>query len=985
MTTFAKFAGLHPSHNYVGSVPAGAMAVASNVVISSLDIVEPRRGQYSLSYTMGGAPNAVWNYGTTLLAQYGTSITRDTGAAFSDYTGTFTPVDDALCRMRGLEAAQNFYVNTATGMKVLDSAAGAFSDAGVPQCLNVGTLGFNATASGFMARDRAVGYRAVIAQQDANGQWREGAPSQRTVVTTADIECAIGNLNRAANVVTVQLSADDERLKFIEVGSVLTLSPGEANFAAGVKTVASIDPLLWRFTYAEAGVNATSTAVQSFQMLQRSNKISVTLPPGLSSSDVVRLYRTEIAATATTDPGDECYQIAELAVPSAFAVAPGDANNVAATITVTKTAHGLSPGQCISIVSTGADTVDYSIGAIEVLTVPSANTFTFHDANNVGAAGPNVNAITITPISVVYEDITPDTLLSDPLYTNPNTGDGIEASNYQPPRSVDMVFGGERVWWLNTTDQHSFSLQLLGVGAAGSILIVRVDGVDHVIAPSSTPGNYPNSHNGISSAALIRNRSPSVNIEKTALEIVRAINQGVTAAGARLPFYAVYMSATDDVPGKIEIIEYGVGGSPFYISAFYPELFSPTLPEVGVLEGSEILGSDNSRDPAGVMWSPLSTPESHPLANALRIGAKGDPIYRGVWLRDTLFVFKKQGGVHVIPNQLPFRPRELDPTCRLLAPDAVATLNNQIFALTDQGLVTVTEGGVDIIGWPLDYDFRRLINTARSALTRVPFAVAYESERQLWLWLPESGSDTAASIAYIYNHATRTFTSADVERRCGTVMPGTDILWMGSATSNTLVRERKGFNELDYSDEDYTVTLSAVSGTTLTLSSTANVAEGDMLSDADGHSAYVESVAGNDVVTSNTQNWTVPSSVTIHSAFECELASVPLAAGEPGMGKFIPDGVYTFKTPSFIYGKATISTDEEPATAEYTFSTLNGYGSGGYGQLPYGNRADHLNRTVSLGGNGSLATIGFKIRQARAKWRLLAISPRLGAQSERGR
>jgi len=984
MTTFAKFSGLHTSHNYVGSVPAGAMSLANNVVISSLDTVEPRRGQYSLSYGFGSASdraNAVWNYGTSLLVQYGTRIAYDDGSAFFDYSGTFTPVDDALCRMRGIEAAQSFYVNTATGVKVLNRVDDSFSDAGVPQCLDIWEVGATTSSSGFLASDKAVAYRALVGQYDnRNGRWHYGSPSQRTVVTNTPIVIAVGlSMERAANVVTVTLSATDQSLKYLAVGNTVSLTTSEANFASGTKTITAINTDItanW-FRYSEAGADATSTVEHSFTLSARSSKVAIGIPTGLSSSsDVVQLFRSKVAATASTDPGEELYQVAEVAVPAVAVAGTGVISSSAVTgkIVVTHVGHGYSVGQSIY----NSVTENSFTEGTYIITETTANTYTFQPGGTVNTF---VNAVdhTFTPRTVVVEDNTPDVLLGDPLYTNPNTGRGAEASRYEPPVSKDMCKGGGRLWWLNTTWKHRFSLELLGVGSPSGIqnndtISFTVNGTAYTYTASTALNSTVPSARVF---AVHTYSSPSVNIERTALELVRCINQGLPS----LPFYAVYTSVPSDPrPGRIDIIEKGLGGYAIQPWASRQASWNPLLPS----SASSSTTSDNSSNSAGVCWSETDDVESWLLGNQLTVGDDNDPIYRGVWLRDTLFAFKKQGGVHIIPNQLPFRPRELDPTCHVLAPDSVVTLNNQIFALTDQGLVTVTEGGVDIIGWPLDYDFRSLINTARSAITRIPFAVAYESERQLWLWLPSSNSDTYATQVYIYNHATRAFTRVSVERRCGTVMPGTDILWMGSATSNTLVRERKSFNETDNADETFTVTLNAVSGTTLTLSSTANIEAGDLLSDTAGHGAYVESVVGSTVVTSSVQTWVVPSTLTVTRGFLCELAFVPQALGAPGTGKAVPAAVYTFRQAPFHYGKATISTDEEPATSEYTLTVSSGYGEVAYGTSRYGDRQDNVNRYVTLGANGSLVTLGFKIRQARAKWQLLAVTAQTDPQSERG-
>lgn len=979
-TTFAKFAGLHTTHNYVKSVPEGALATAENVVLGAQDVIEPRRGQYSLSYTAGGQVKQLWAFGSDRLVHYGTSIARDTGSAFSAYSGTFTAVDDTLCRMRGVEAAQNFYVNTATGVKVLDDAStGSFTAAGVPQCLDVYELGMTTSASGFLVPDRSVAYRATVAQKDVHGQWREGAPSQRTVVSNpASITIASGQISRAANVVTVALTFGDSGQHWkLAYGDTITLSTSEANFASGVKTITGTT--INGFFYSEVGANATSTIQHTFIIPNRSVVVTVGIPSGVTSSDTVKLHRTETAPTAATDPGDEMYQVDEQNPPAAISatsgnvvVAGGSAGNI---VTVTYNSHPFVLGQ--SVECSGQAGIP---SGVNIIVRTTANTFVYLDSTATLATTSN-QTLTYTPRTLVFDDNTPDTMLGDPLYTNPNTGDGLEASHYEPPMAKDMCRFGGRIWWLNTTQKHRFELQLVGVGSPdgvqnGDTITFTVSGTPYTYTaavagamwPYYSDATYPGTHIDGPSARLFPPFGPSrlttpEQIEYVAQAFVRCINQDEST----VPFYAVYQSAQNDVPGKILIVEKGVGGAAITVTASRAGSWSPILPTSGTT-----VSSDNSADPAGVIWSDLDQPESVPLGNALRVDAKSDPIWRGIGLRESLFVFKKQGGLYTISNQAPFRVRELDPTCRLLAPDTAVTLNNQIWALTAQGVCTITEAGVDIVGWPVDYDVRALLNTAQSTITRVPFAVAYESERQLWLWLPANGSSTTATQAYVYSHVTRSFTHVTKNRTCGLVAPTTDVMWLGSGDSNTLVRERKTFDATDYADETYQTTVTGKSGLVLSLASAANVAAGDYLDNGAGGTATVQSVNGVDVTVLATTTIAFGNTVTIYKAYPVTVELVPQSLGEPGVSKTVSRVAFSFRNAQFDLGTATVWTDEDPTVAEYTLGAVN-------------SASKPANLHAVFGTSGAFVAPGFKITQARAPWKLIAITPQMTEQSEDGR
>jgi hypothetical protein len=970
MPVFAKFSGLHTSHNYVGSVPEGALAVADNCLINELDTVEPRRGQYSLGYTAAGAINEIFAFGDERLVQYGTSVARDTGTAFAAYSGTFTPVDDALCRMRGVESAQNLYVNTATGVRALSSAAGEFVSAGVPPCLDLFEVG--GSSSGFLADDRAVAYRAVIGQQDAHGVWRYGAPSQRVIVRNEPIEDV--GLERVGSTVTAQLEAGTEAwLRKISVGAVVVLVTSEADFPSGNKTVTAIGSD--SFEYTEAGAETGNAIPHTFRIDARTVSVDITLPDDLAPPDIVQVYRSETSPIASVDPGDEVYQVAEVAVPAALTIPAGDiaATSGSAFRVVSYVAHPFYKHQTIKLSGSGG--ADFPAGTF-IVTATTADTFTYRSSAAAASTGASGAEVAISARSLRIEDSTPESLLGDPLYTNPNTGDGLEASRYEPLVAVDMCEFGGRLWQFNLADRQRVRLQMIGAPAAASWLKISAGGTDYTYTASS--GSDVDI--GIPSQRVFTTPWPGIGtpaqrIELSALSLVRAINRDVA------PFYAVYLSAENDVPGKILIAERGFGGSAFAVTTSAPAYWSPALPSSGTTVTSE-----NARTPAGVAWSEDGDPEAFPLGNRMRIGAKNDPILRAIGMREALFVFKRRGGLFVVPDQEPYYYRELDPTCRLLAPDTAVALNNRIFALTRQGLVSITEAGVDVIGWPLDYDVRALLNTAQATITRIPFSVAYESERQLWLWLPADGSSTCATQAYVYNYATQAFGRVPKNRRCGLVMPGTDILWLGSGDANTLARERKSFDYTDYADESSaTVALTSVSGTALTVTSSAGVEVGDVLVSGDDEALVTAVPDAFTITIQQPGGFSAPATLTVYKGYPVEVRQVPHALGEPGAGKQISRAVLSFRDAQFELGKVTVSTDDVPEQAEYQFDQPS-YGDGGYGVVEYGSPADPINKYASLGTYGSFLRLGFKIREARAKWKLLAMSADVALQGEnRGR
>lgn len=299
-----QVAGLHTSNNPFSSAAPGAMARADNCVINATNVLEPRRGLEAMGYTFGGSSdraNVLTWYGSTLLVQYASKLCRDTGAAFTDYTGTFSPVASTVERIRFVTAAGNLYFNCSDGLRVLDSTTGTPAAAGVPRALR--TYATPASNNGWQTPNTLVAYRSVWGIVDANGNEKLGVPTGRYIGTNA-VPVPIGSMSRAGAVVTVLPNTLVPQ--GLNVGDTFTLTPGEANFAAGLKTITSVSLFLNQFTYAEAGAAVFNTVAQDFQRT-RSQTVNAHMPAGITTSHFFRLYRSEMSANASTTPSDELY------------------------------------------------------------------------------------------------------------------------------------------------------------------------------------------------------------------------------------------------------------------------------------------------------------------------------------------------------------------------------------------------------------------------------------------------------------------------------------------------------------------------------------------------------------------------------------------------------------------------------------------------------------------------------------------------------
>lgn len=185
-----KISGLNTANNELSSVSEGSLAVAQNIDILSADIAQPRRG-FELATATGYSDAAyrtdkIFHYQTYLFSHYGTYGSANTLRYYNsgwNAVGTYSAPTGR--RMRTVEANQNLYFTTSTGVKKIDAYNSTPATSGVPKAMNM-TVSLTGTG-GFLAddptNDKVVAYRCVWLKEDANDNLIIGAPSGRVVAT----------------------------------------------------------------------------------------------------------------------------------------------------------------------------------------------------------------------------------------------------------------------------------------------------------------------------------------------------------------------------------------------------------------------------------------------------------------------------------------------------------------------------------------------------------------------------------------------------------------------------------------------------------------------------------------------------------------------------------------------------------------------------------------------------------------------------------
>lgn len=330
-------------------------------------------------------------------------------------------------------------------------------------------------------------------------------------------------------------------------------------------------------------------------------------------------------------------------------------------------------------------------------------------------------------------DATPDGFRGAALYTN-ETQQGALAAGFPPPYTRDVAAFRGSMFWSAPTERARLSIWMMGEPVAGETITVA--GTVYTAGANHDPASREFKVGaGTGVVERIRNAAES---------LVACINGYAAAFGYMNPT-AVSTDPDTGAPGHIDI----VGG---------PVDFAPDFSIAVSAPSKWVLAKGSTAAPQTTLneirWSAPEQPESAPLLNSVRIGS-ADHAARILATRDSLWALRPDGvwrftGAGGVWDVAPF-----DPTLRLLGPETAVALDNAVWCLTDQGVVRVTESGVEIVSRPIEPLLAPLLAPAgRAALESGAFAAACEADHTYRLWLPTA--DGAACLQF--NALTETWT-----------------------------------------------------------------------------------------------------------------------------------------------------------------------------------------------------------------------------------
>jgi hypothetical protein len=231
------------------------------------------------------------------------------------------------------------------------------------------------------------------------------------------------------------------------------------------------------------------------------------------------------------------------------------------------------------------------------------------------------------------------------------------------------------------------------------------------------------------------------------------------------------------------------------------EAFAPELPITGTS-----ISDTQTVAPNELLVSKFLEPEAVPIVNVFPIGSKAARILRIAALRDSLIVLKEDG-IFRLNGDSPsnYVVTQLDGTVILKARNSVAVLNNSVYALTNQGVVQISDTSVRIVSRQIEPLLTAVFQ--KSTLDTYTFGLSYESDRLYMLsTIAANTNPTEANVTYIYHYLTETWTTwtgPEVVNFAGVVSAQEDKAYLVSAKNRAvLTKERKDQTKIDFTGLD---------------------------------------------------------------------------------------------------------------------------------------------------------------------------------------
>lgn len=406
---------------------------------------------------------------------------------------------------------------------------------------------------------------------------------------------------------------------------------------------------------------------------------------------------------------------------------------------------------------------------------------------------------------ITFTDSITDTLRGATLYTSPSQ-EGIAQANDRPPLAKDIgFFKSKFMLYANTSTKQRLFMTLVGTsGLTGNT--VTLGGITYKFGASEivSGGGSPQAIVGSTGVA-------AVDIDTTARSLVRVINR----YALNTTVYAYYLTGPADLPGQILIEEKGIGAAAFTLQALNVSIAPMFFPAPPVSPATNAKStSSNQIQKNAVYYSKIQQGEHVPANNSLLVGPANKNILRIAPLRDSVIVIKEEGVYRISgedPSSFTVVPIDLTVFCK--SADSVAVLGNQVYMLSNQGIVSISDTAVQVISRDIEQLIQPLLTY--SSIANLSTGFAYESERSYYISTMTNPADLTQTQTYVYNYFTKTWVRHSYAF-VAAVVGSDDKMYFSKPTDLNVYQERKSFSDNDYADPEFSITITALSGSKVT-------------------------------------------------------------------------------------------------------------------------------------------------------------------------
>lgn len=799
------FQGLYLQRNSF-DLPDGYMETAENAIVSRDNILSKRRGLYQFYNPNSGVLNKIFNFQEKLLAAYTDKVVyyTETGTdpnkvgVETVLTGETVSITSPRVA-RTVQGNNNLYFTTDNGPLKLTSYNSRVSFSGAPPGLDCSANFIIGSQSTFLGAGNIVGYRVVFGYTDANGNLILGAPSDIATITNTLVENVTGARSGAGPyTITVTSTAHG-----LTTGQYLnfTLHTGSAfhSDATGVYQITVIDANTFSYSVANNPGAGSGTLDYSYAMPV---SVEFSIPTGISTALpwFYQIYRSSQQAADVGIFSDfkllNQFDLtpAQLAAEVAFFTDDYEDVLLGAELYTNENSRegelqaNFQPPLCEDVTLFKGFGVYANCTTKQILSLAVVDSAALSSGDFVEFKIDTTSSRYVARTGAANQTLRGTCTSSSGLlitYASHGFSDGDTVY-------ISTVTGGTLAvgtYYVVSSAANTFKISTSSGGSA-----VSFNGETSLIFQGVTNGTYPIFY-------LSQSASSAVRLRDTAEGLVKAINRNTTGL-----LYARYTSGLTDIPGKIRLQAKGFGPAIYAraSSAGAGQAFSPILPD-SFSAGSQVF-SVNDFNPNALFISKFSELEAVPLVNFLLVGSKNKVIKRVHALRDSMIVLKEDGVWRVTGDNLNnFTATLLDGTVFIVAPSSSDVLNNQVVFLSNQGICLVTESSVQIISRTIEDLIQPILG--QPGLSLVTSGFSYETER-LYIMTTSKPSDQSASVVYVYNFLTNGWSSWDTLFAQGVIGP-MDRLYLIDLNNN-INRERKEQTKIDYTGQNYAVSISEV-------------------------------------------------------------------------------------------------------------------------------------------------------------------------------